>query len=74
MACELRVGQATTGVTIHGFNLPVTPLSVDKTPFPGVMQIKEQILHGQDCDTPVVIQVGNASSQAGVTSEIDLCI
>ena len=68
------LGQATTGVTIRGFNLPITPLSVGKTAFPGVMQIKEQILPGQDCDTPVVIQVGDTSSQAGVTIAIDLCI
>ena len=63
-----------TGVTIHGFNLPTNPISVGKTSFPGVMQIKETILYGQDCDTPVVIQVGDASSQAGVTIAIDLCI
>jgi len=68
------LGQATSDVTIHGFNLPVVPISVDKGPIPGVMQIKEGILHGQDCDTPVVVQVGKASSQPGVTIAIDLCI
>ena len=68
------LGQSASGVTIHGFNLPVNPISVGKTTFPGVTQIKMQIVHGQDCDTPVVFQVGNASSQPGVTIAIDLCI
>jgi uncharacterized protein (TIGR03437 family) len=68
------IGQATSDVTIHGYNLPLIPISVDKGTVPGVMQIKVPILHGQDCDTPVVVQVGNASSQAGVTIAIDLCI
>ena len=67
-------GQATSAVTIHGFNLPVMPLSVDKGTFPGVMQIKVPIPFGQDCDTPVVVQVGDATSQPGVTIAIDICI
>jgi uncharacterized protein (TIGR03437 family) len=67
-------GQATSVVTIHGYNLPLIPLSVGKGPVPGIMQIKVTIPFGQDCDTPVVVQVGNASSQDGVTIPIDLCI
>ena len=67
------LGQAASGVTIHGFNLPATPISVGPTTFPGVTQIEMAILFGQDCDTPVVFQVGNASSQPGVTIAIDLC-
>ena len=68
------IGQATSAVSIQGFNLPVLPISVSKGPVPGVMQIKVSIPFGQDCDTPVVVQVGNASSQPGVTIAIALCI
>ena len=50
------------------------PLSVDKRTFPGVTQIGMQIPFGQDCDTGVVLQVGDATSQPGVTIAIDLCI
>lgn len=67
-------GLATSAVTIHGYNLSLIPLSVGKGPVPGVMQIKVTIPFGQDCDTPVVVQVGNASSQDGVTIPIDICI
>ncbi len=67
------IGQATSAVTIHGDYLPVTPLSVDKGTVPGVMQIKVPIPIGQDCDTPVVVQVGNAGSQSGVSIGIDVC-
>jgi uncharacterized protein (TIGR03437 family) len=66
-------GHATSDVTIHGFNLTMIPISVDVVQA-GVVQIKVPIPIGQDCDTPVVIQVGNASSQAGVTIAIDICI
>ena len=65
-------GQATTGVTIHGFNLPVNPISVGKGTFPGVTEIKVPI-GGQLCDIPVLVQVGNATSQPGVTIAIDMC-
>ncbi len=68
------LGQATSAVTIHGFNLPVTPMSVGAGNVPGVMQIKLPIPGGQDCDTAVVIQVGNASSQQGVTIAVKQCI
>ena len=68
------LGQAPSGVTIHGDNLPVTPLSVDKGTVPGVMQIKVPIPTGQDCDTKVVVQVGDATSQPGVTIAMDICI
>ena len=68
------LGQGATSVTIHGFNLPVMPLSVYKGTFPGVTQIQVPILFGQDCDTDVVVQVGDAKSQPGVTIAIDLCI
>jgi hypothetical protein len=39
-----------------------------------VTQIKVPIGNGLDCDVPVVVQVGNASSQPGVTIAIALCI
>ena len=68
------LGQATGGVTIHGFNLPMNPISVGKGTVPGVMQIKVPIPRGTDCDLPVIFQVGNGSSQAGVTIAVDLCI
>jgi uncharacterized protein (TIGR03437 family) len=68
------IGQATSAVTIHGFNLPMMPLSVNKGTFPGVTQIQVPIPFGQDCDTDVVVQVGDAKSQPGVTIAIDLCI
>ena len=68
------IGEATSTVSIQGYNLPVLPVSVAKGPVPGVMQIKVAIPFGQDCDTPVVVQVGNASSQPGVTIAIALCI
>jgi hypothetical protein len=58
------IGKATSAVTIHGFNLSVIPLSVGTGTVPGVMQIKVPIPGGQDCDTTVVVQVGNASSRA----------
>jgi uncharacterized protein (TIGR03437 family) len=63
-----------TDVTIRGFGLSVTPISVGKGTVPGVMQIKVPIPFGQDCDTPVVIQVGNATTQPGVTIAVDICI
>ena len=50
------------------------PLSVNKGAFPGVTQIQVPIPFGQDCDTDVVVQVGDATSQPGVTIAIDLCI
>jgi len=68
------LGQAPSAVTIHGYNLSVTPLSVDKGTVPGVMQIKVPIPTGQDCDTQVVVQVGDATSQPGVTIAMDICI
>jgi len=68
------VGQSTSAVTIHGYNLAVMPLSVDKGTLPGVMQIKVPIPTGQDCDTQVVVQVGDATSQPGVTIAMDICI
>ena len=68
------VGQSTSAVTIHGYNLSVIPLSVDKGPVLGVMQIKVPIPTGQDCDTQVVVQVGDAKSQPGVTIAMDICI
>ena len=68
------LGQQATGVTIHGFNLPMMPLSVNKGAFPGVTQIQVPIPFGQDCDTDVVLQVGDAMSQPGVTIAIDICI
>ena len=37
-------------------------------------QIQVPIPFGQDCDTDVVVQVGDATSQPGVTIAIDLCI
>jgi uncharacterized protein (TIGR03437 family) len=40
----------------------------------GVTQIKVPIGYGTDCDVPVVVQVGNASSQPGVTISIAQCI
>jgi uncharacterized protein (TIGR03437 family) len=40
----------------------------------GVMQIKVPIQFGLDCDVPVVVQVGDASSQASVTIPMDICI
>jgi trimeric autotransporter adhesin len=40
----------------------------------GVTQIKVPIGNGLDCDVPVVVQVGNTSSQPGVTIAIALCI
>jgi uncharacterized protein (TIGR03437 family) len=67
-------GQATSAVTIHGGDLPVIPLSVEKGTFPGVVQIKVPIPFGQDCDVGVLIQVGDATSQPGVTIAIDICI
>ena len=67
-------GQATSAVTIHGGDLPVIPLSVEKGTFPGVMQIEVPIPFGQDCDVGVLIQVGDATSQPGVTIAIDICI
>ncbi len=67
-------GQVTSAVTIHGYYLPVMPLSVDKGTFPGVTQIRMQIPHGLDCDTPVTVQVGDAASQPGVSIAVDLCI
>ncbi len=68
------IGQATSAVRIHGDFLAVMPLSVDKGTFPGVTQIQVPIPFGQDCDTPVVVQVGDATSQPGVSIAIDLCI
>jgi len=68
------LGQGAAGVTIHGDFLPVMPLSVDKGTFPGVTQIRMQIPFGQDCDTSVVVKVGDATSQPGVSIAIDLCI
>lgn len=68
------LGRAPGGVTIHGFNLPLIPISVGKGTIPGVVQIKATIGPGQDCDTPVVIQVGEASSQPGVAIAVDICI
>jgi uncharacterized protein (TIGR03437 family) len=63
-------GHVTPAVAIYtGHPLPITQGTV-----PGVMQIKVPIPHGTDCDLPVVFQVGNASSQAGVTIAVDLCI
>ena len=50
------------------------PLSVNKGVFPGVTQIQVPIPFGQDCDTDVVVQVGDATSQPGVTIAIDICI
>jgi len=68
------LGQATSAVTVYGDNLPAMTLSVDKSPVPGVMQINVPIPIGQDCDTQVVVQVGNVKSQPGVTIAIGLCI
>ena len=68
------VGQAASTVTIHGYNLSMIPLSVDKGMVPGVMRIKVAIPFGQDCDTQVLVQVGNATSQPGVTIAMDTCI
>jgi uncharacterized protein (TIGR03437 family) len=67
-------GQVPSAVTIHGYYLPETPLSVDKGTLPGVTQIRMQIPHGLDCDTPVTVQVGDAASQPGVNIAVDLCI
>jgi len=66
--------EATSAVTVYGDNLPAMTLSVDKSPVPGVMQINVPIPIGQDCDTQVVVQVGNVKSQPGVTIAIGLCI
>ena len=63
-------GHVTPAVAIYGGQqLPITP-----GPVPGVMQFKVPISHGTDCDLPVVFQVGNATTQPGVTIAIDLCI
>jgi len=53
--------------------IPVSGSDVQQT-VAGVMQIKVPIAYGLDCDVPVVVQVGNASSQAGVTIAMDVCI
>jgi uncharacterized protein (TIGR03437 family) len=63
-------GHATPAVAIYGRD----SLPIAQGPVPGVMEIKVPILHGTDCDLPVVFQVGAASSQPGVTIAIDLCI
>lgn len=68
------IGPSTALVTIDGFNLPVTPVSVEKGTVPGVMEIKVRIPYGQDCDTQVLIRVGDAKSQPDVTIALDLCI
>jgi uncharacterized protein (TIGR03437 family) len=68
------IGQATSAVTIHGYNLPMSPISVGKGTVPGVMQIQVPIPLDQDCDPQVVVQVGGAMSQPGVTIAIALCI
>jgi uncharacterized protein (TIGR03437 family) len=63
-------GHATSAVTIYGNQqLPMTQGTV-----PGVMLIKVPISHGTDCDVPIVVQAGNASSQPGVTIAVDTCI
>jgi hypothetical protein len=63
-------GHATSAVTIYGNQqLPMTQGTV-----PGVMQIKVPISHGTDCDVPIVVQVGNASSQPVVTIAVGTCI
>jgi uncharacterized protein (TIGR03437 family) len=41
---------------------------------PGVTQIKALIPQGLDCDVPITVQFGNASSQAGVTVAMRICI
>ncbi len=50
------------------------PLPIHLGPVEGVMQIDVPIPFGTDCDLPVAVQVGNASSQAGVTIAVDICI
>jgi uncharacterized protein (TIGR03437 family) len=66
-------GQA-TAVVVNGYHLPANPIPVVMGAVQGVMQINVTIPYGQDCDTPVVLQVGGASSQDGVTIAVDLCI
>ncbi len=50
------------------------PISADPSNAPGVTQIKVPIPYGLVCDVPVVVKVGDVSSQAGVTIPIDICI
>ena len=63
-------GHATPAVAIYNGQ----PLPILQGTVPGVMQIKLPTSPGADCDFPVVIQVGNASSQSGVTIAVDICI
>jgi uncharacterized protein (TIGR03437 family) len=58
-----------TSTNYGGGQLPIT-----QGPTPGVMQIKLPISRGTDCDFPVIFQVGNATTQPGVTIAVDLCI
>ncbi len=63
-------GHATPAVAINnGQSLPIV-----QGPAPGVMQFKMPIPTGEDCDEPVVFQVGSAMTQPGVTIAIDICI
>jgi trimeric autotransporter adhesin len=63
-------GHPTAPFAIYdGQSLPIIQGTV-----PGVMQFKVPIPYGTDCDVPIVVQVGNASSQQGVTIAVDICI
>ncbi len=66
------VGAATSANV--NFGALTFPVSIEPADGAGIARFQIPIPLGEDCASPVAVQVGNASSQAGVILAVNICI